>query len=44
MDNNINIIENTLEICNNGFYYANNNKIKLSLNKEQMQKAVVYSD
>lgn len=44
MDNNINIIKNTLEICNNRFYYVNNNKIKLSLNKEQMQKAVVYSD
>ena len=44
MDNNINIIEKTLEICNKGYYYINNNKIKLSLNKEQMQKAVVYSD
>ena len=44
MDNNINIIEKTLEICNKGYYYINNKKIKLSLNKEQMQKAVVYSE
>lgn len=41
---NLAIIKETLEICERGFYYVDGKKIKLVLNKEQIENAVVYTD
>lgn len=44
MENLVDVLKNTLDICCDGYYYIDNKKVKLKLSKEEMKKTIVFTD